>query len=303
MALTFRQLRYFLVLAEDLHFGRAAKRLHISQPPLSASLRQLEEELGVKLLERSSKHVALTPAGEVFQREARRLLENLEASQNLVQRIASSASGVVRMGFTPAMIFRHLPAMLRQLEDAHPGIEVQLIERNSAEQLAALQARQLDLAFIHAMPLPDGIASLSIAEDPFLACLPPHHPLASRRSLTLRDLAGEPLIMFSRNLAPHYYDRIISQFHLAGLEPQIRHQVTHWLTIMALVAHGMGVSLVPKALTGARFRQEVFLPIEDAPAHHQSLCIWPRDQPNPSRDLVIEVITQCVEATAPPMGR
>ena len=122
MALTFRQLRYFLVLTEELHFSRAAKRLHISQPPLSASLRQLEEELGVRLFERSSKSVTMTAAGEFFQRQVRYLLEQLEGSRGLVQRVAAGASGILRVGFTQAMIFRQLPTALKALQSMHPGI-------------------------------------------------------------------------------------------------------------------------------------------------------------------------------------
>lgn len=290
MALTFRQLNYFLVLADELHFGRAAKRLHISQPPLSASLRQLEEELQVTLLERSSKHVALTAAGEAFRREARRMLEHVEESRSLVKRIADSAYGRIRVGFTPAMIFRHLPEKLTALREHHPGIEVQLIERNSADQIQALAAGQLDLGCIHSMPLPPEFSALTIAEDAFLACLPPHHPLATRPSLSINDLAREPLIMFSRNLAPHYYDRIVSLFHVADLEPAISHEVAHWLTIVALVAHGMGVSLVPKALAGSMFSGVSFVPLRDVTVEHQSQCIWITDEPHPERDLLIELM-------------
>ncbi|MBA2781182.1 LysR family transcriptional regulator [Billgrantia kenyensis] len=290
MALTFRQLRYFLVLAEELHFGRGAQRLHISQPPLSASLRQLEEELGVQLLVRSSKHVALTTAGEAFQRQARRLLEDLEESRTLVRRIADGASGVLRVGFTPAMLFRRLPQALQALQAAHPGIEIQLLERNSADQVQGLEAGQLDIGFIHAMPLPETLATLTLADEPFLACLPRHHPLASRSSLSLRDLAGEPLVMFRRDLSPHYYDRILGLFLVANLKPTITHEVSQWLTIVALIAHGMGVALVPASLAGTHFSNVVFLPLSDATLRHQSHCVWLEVREAPNRDLLIDII-------------
>ncbi len=290
MALTFRQLKYFLVLSEELHFGRAARRLHISQPPLSTSLRQLEEELQVTLLERNSKRVALTAAGEAFRREARRLLEHLDDSRSLVKRIASSTSGRIRVGFTPSMIFRHLPEKLAALQDSHPGIEVQLIERNSADQIQALAARQIDMGLIHSMPLPPEFSAITIAEDAFLACLPPHHPLAARRFLSIRDLAREPLIMFSRNLAPHYYDRIVSLFRIIDLEPAIKHEVAHWLTVVALVAHNMGVSLVPQALAGPVFKDVVFVPLRDVTVQHQSQCIWVTGDRHPQRDLLIQLL-------------
>ncbi|XKE47307.1 LysR family transcriptional regulator [Halomonas organivorans] len=292
MALTFRQLRYFLVLAEELHFGRAAKRLHISQPPLSASLRQLEEELEVRLLDRNSKRVALTPAGDVFRRQARRLLEQLADSQELVKRIDASASGLVRVGFTPAMIFRQLPEALNELQARHPGIEVQLVERNSADQVEAVAQEQLDIGFIHSMPLPPSLASLTIADEPFLCCLPAHHRLASRDSVAIHDLIGEPVVMFGRELAPHYYDRIVSLFRLADVEPRIHHEVSHWLTIVALVAHGMGVALVPRSLAASGFSSVAFLPLTDTETRHQSHCIWLADSPHESRDLLIDCLRE-----------
>ncbi|MEX0604528.1 MAG: LysR family transcriptional regulator [Marinobacter sp.] len=277
MALTFRQLRYFVVLSEELHFGRAAQRLHISQPPLSASLRLLEDELGVKLLLRNSKRVVLTPAGEAFQRQARRILEQLEESQNLVQRIASTATGLVRFGFTPAMLFRGLPELFRLLQSRYPGIEIQLIERNSADQVEAVMQEQLDIGFIHSMPLPEGIDSVTLTDEPFVCCLPAHHQLAARRSLAVRELASEPVILFGRDLAPHYYDRIISLFHHVDVEPQICHEVSHWLTILALVANGMGIALVPQSLAKSGFSNVSFVPLTDATTRHQSHCIWLRD--------------------------
>ncbi|BBI49609.1 hypothetical protein HORIV_20300 [Vreelandella olivaria] len=172
-----------------------------SQPPLSASLRQLEEELKVKLLLRNSKRVTLTPAGEAFQRQARRILEQLEDSQTLVQRIASSATGLVRVGFTPAMLFRGLPELLKRLQSRYPGIEIQLIERNSADQVEAVMQEQLDIGFIHSMPLPEEIESVILSDEPFLCCLPAHHHLAGRRELAVKELANEPIILFGRDLA------------------------------------------------------------------------------------------------------
>ncbi|NYT74590.1 LysR family transcriptional regulator [Halomonas sp. QX-2] len=293
MALTFRQLRYFLVLSEELHFGRAAQRLHISQPPLSASLRQLEEELKVKLLLRNSKRVTLTPAGEAFQRQARRILEQLEDSQTLVQRIASSATGLVRVGFTPAMLFRGLPELLKRLQSRYPGIEIQLIERNSADQVEAVMQEQLDIGFIHSMPLPEGIESVILSDEPFLCCLPAHHHLAGRRELAVKELANEPIILFGRDLAPHYYDRIIGLFHHADVKPHICHEVSHWLTILALVANAMGVALVPQSLAKAGFSNVSFLPLTDSTTRHQSHCIWRVD--SEAHEEIRQLLLNCLK--------
>ncbi|RUR35391.1 LysR family transcriptional regulator [Vreelandella populi] len=292
MALTFRQLSYFLVLSEELHFGRAAQRLHISQPPLSASLRQLEGELGVKLLERSSKRVELTPAGEAFQHQARRILGQLKDSQELVQRIAASASGLVRVGFTPAMLFRGLPEVITNMKTHYPGIDIQLTERNSAQQVDAVVEEKLDIGFIHSMPLPEGIESLVLSDESFLCCLPAHHPLAAQRTIAIKALANEPIIIFGRELAPHYYDRIISLFHHEDVDPYICHEVSHWLTILALVANAMGVALVPQSLAKAGFINVRFLPLEDVTTSHQSHCIWRGDMLYESRDLLLKCLKE-----------
>lgn len=292
MALTFRQLSYFLVLSEELHFSRAAQRLHISQPPLSASLRQLEGELGVKLLERSSRRVALTPAGEAFQHQARRILGQLKDSQELVQRIAASASGLVRVGFTPAMLFRGLPEVIANMKTHYPGIDIQLTERNSAQQVDAVAEEKLDIGFIHSMPLPKGVESLVLADESFLCCLPAHHPLAGQRTIAIQALANEPIIIFGRELAPHYYDRIISLFHHEDVDPYICHEVSHWLTILALVANAMGVALVPQSLAKAGFTNVRFLPLEDVTTSHQSHCIWRGDMLHESRDLLLKFLKE-----------
>lgn len=292
MAPTFRQLRYFSVLSEELHFGRAAQRLHISQPPLSASLRQLESELGVQLLERSSKRVALTPAGEAFQYQARRMLAQLEDSQELVKRIAASASGLVRVGFTPAMLFRGLPDAITRLRRRYPGVDIQMIERNSAQQVEAVVEEKLDVGFIHSMPLPEGIESLVLSEESFLCCLPAHHALAAQRAVAIKALANEPIILFGRELAPHYYDRIVSLFHHEDVDPNICHEVSHWLTILALVANDMGVALVPQSLAKAGFSNVRFLALEDETTRHQSHCIWRGDTLHESRDLLLKCLKE-----------
>lgn len=292
MAPTFRQLRYFSVLSEELHFGRAAQRLHISQPPLSASLRQLESELGVQLLERSSKRVALTPAGEAFQYQARRMLAQLEDSQELVKRIAASASGLVRVGFTPAMLFRGLPEAITRLRRRYPGVDIQMIERNSAQQVEAIVEEKLDVGFIHSMPLPEDIESWVLSEESFLCCLPAHHALAAQRTVAIKALANEPIILFGRELAPHYYDRIVSLFHHEDVDPNICHEVSHWLTILALVANDMGVALVPQSLAKAGFSNVRFLALEDETTRHQSHCIWRGDTLHESRDLLLKCLKE-----------
>ena len=294
MALTFRQLRYFLVLAEELHFGRAAERLHISQPPLSASLKQLEEDLGARLLDRSGRQVTLTPAGELFRQQAGRLLNQLGDARDMVRRLGHATGGRLRIGFTPTMLFRSVPSAVAAFRTRYPDVELQLLEHNSADQLEALALGRIDLGFIHALPLPDSVNSLTIAEEPFVCCLPGDHPLAGRRRIALEELAHAPLVMFSRSLASHYHDRIMSLFRMVDVEPRVRHEVSQWLTIVAMVANGMGVSLVPRALVHAGFDRVRFVPLANADIRHRSCCVWQQGPGSAQRDAFLD----CVRETA-----
>jgi DNA-binding transcriptional LysR family regulator len=292
MAPTFRQLQYFVALSEELNFKRAARRLNMSQPPLSAAIRQLEEDLGVRLFERDSKHVSLTPAGKAFGGRAQRLLNYLDETFEITRRAADSAAVNLRVGFVPSMIFRRLPDFLREFEDRHPIARLTLHEMNSAAQFEALLRGHIDIGFIHGLPLPDGVDSLLLMEEPFICCLPAHHRLAQAPFVALRELAQEKLIIFSRPLAPHYHDRILSFFQSAEVQPRIVHEVNHWLTILALVAKGLGVALAPQSLAHSKFVDVAFLPLEQNYGHHEARCIWVKNTDNKARDLMLDIVRE-----------
>lgn len=292
MAITVRQIRYFLVLSDELHFGRAAARLHVSQPPLSASLKQLEEELGVRLLERSSKRVTLTRAGELFRRQARRVLTQLDDSIDLVRRIEKGATGLLRVGFTPAMLFRQVPEVLERFKQDFPGIELQLVEQNSLQQVEAVASGQLDVGFVHAIPFPEEVHHTIISDEPFLGCLPRFHERAGESGISLAELAEEPLIMFHRALAPYYYDRIMGLFHFHNLTPRIVHEVSHWLTIVALISRGMGAAVVPESLARAGFADVAFLHLNGVDLRHQSCCVWRAGAVQPNTERLLHLVDQ-----------
>ncbi|MDU9416480.1 LysR substrate-binding domain-containing protein [Pseudomonas sp. zfem005] len=246
-----KQLRYFIAVAEELHFGRAAARLFISQPALSFDIKKLEEQLGVQLLVRTNKSVKLTAAGQVLLDEARSLLQQAEQARRLTLRSAQGALGRLRVGFVSSMLYRGLPAAVRRFEEAHPGMEVVLQEMNSAEQALALQRGQIDIGFVHRGPLPAGLRAEPLLAEPFLCCLPPGHRLAGAAKLDLGELCEEPFILFPRPAAPHYHDLIIACCVAAGFSPQIRHEARLWQTIAAMVGQGMGVALLPESLCRA----------------------------------------------------
>lgn len=266
-----KQLRYFVAVAEELHFGRAARRLFISQPALSFDIRKFEEQLGVQLLERSNKAVALTNAGFVLLEEARRLLAQAAEVRRIAERSAHGLAGRLRIGFVNSMLYRGLPEAVRRFEADHPAVEVVLREMNTIEQVHALQRLQIDLGFAHWGRFPAEVQSQMLFSEPFLCCLPAGHRLAKRRRIDLAALAREPFILFPRSVSPHYHDQIIATCVEAGFSPQIRHEARLWQTVVTMVEFGMGIALVPAALGKMGGERAVFRPLSSNPYESQVL--------------------------------
>jgi DNA-binding transcriptional LysR family regulator len=277
-----RHLRHFVVLAEELHFGRAARRLSISQPPLSFSIRRLEEDLGVRLFERTSRQVRLTAAGAAFLVESRRILGQADDARALVGRIAAGLSGRLQLGFVASMLYRGLPELLARFRREHPGIELALRELNSGEQVEALRAGRLDAGFIHAPTLPAGLEGVAWLTEPFVCCLPQGHPQAQRRRADLAALAGEPLVLFAREASPEYHDRIVSLCAESGFTPEQRHEVRHWLTVLAFVAAGMGVALVPASLARAGMAGVRFVALGNRRVQSVTRMVWAPERSTPA---------------------
>lgn len=249
-----RLLHYFIAVAEERHFSRAAARLHISQPPLSYAIRQLEDNVGARLLARTSRHVELTAAGQVLYREALTLLRQAEDVRMLVQRVDAGLRGRLRIGFVGSMLYRGLPALLESMRAELPDVEHVLTELNSHDQIEAVRRGEQDLGFIHANPVPAGVAARDLLAEPFVVCLPQSHALAGRRSLALADLAGDDFVFFARAASPSYYETVLSLCVGAGFMPVVRHEVRHWLSVASLVSQGLGVSIVPSCLSRSGWR-------------------------------------------------
>jgi len=288
MAITFRQLRHFVVLAEELHFGRAAKRLSISQPPLSASLKQLELAVGYALMTRSRKSVQLTPAGSVFVEQARQILDQLNAATAKGRDVASGSVGTVSVGFVPSMLFRGLPALLRRFEEAHPQIVLALCEKNTAHQIADIRRRKVDVGFIHAVPLPETLAEHRMGAERLVCCVHRAHRLAGLRRIDLAKLASEKVIVFSREFAPHYHDKIVALLKASDIEPFLGYDVQHWLTVLALVSQGLGVSLVPRSLASAGIGDVSFVDITARNAEHAVSLVWHKAASNDATALFVD---------------
>lgn len=284
MALEFRHLRYFLVLAEELHFGRAAQRLAMSQPPLSVNLQQLEEAVGARLLDRDSKGVRLTPAGAAFREQARALLSGAEDACALAREVQSGEVGRLRVGFVGSVLFHGLSAWLQRFHADHPRVEVVLVELNSQDQIDALMRGELDLALVHTDRLPQALRHQPLYSEPFLCCLPATHAMARRRRVALAALRDEPFILFSRKGSPDYHARIVEMCRQQGFYPRLQHEGRHWLSVVSLVAQGMGVSVVPASFKASGVPGAVFRPVAEDIAQSHMFAAWRADQDSALRE-------------------
>jgi DNA-binding transcriptional LysR family regulator len=274
----FRHLRYFVVLADELHFGRAAKRLAISQPPLSLNIKQLETSLGVTLFERTSKAVKLTPAGLEFREIALALLAQAKQGEERVRQVAKGIGSRIRIGIVGSMLYRGLPERLAAFQKSHARVEIVLTELNSAEQIDALVRGQIDLGFVHTERVPRELKKALYLSEPFVCCLPSSHPAAGGKSVELSTLSEEPFVMFSREASPDYYERILALCAEQGLQPTITHQVRHWLSVISLVSKEMGVALVPMALAETGIGGVRFLPIGTSRFRSEVYSVWSERQ-------------------------
>ena len=270
----FRHLRYFLVLAEELHFGRAAKRLSISQPPLSLNLQQLEASVGAQLLTRSSKHVALTAAGQAFLPAARALLDQAAAAALLARDVGQGMAGSLSIGFAGTMLYSGLPRIVERFQAGHPHLRLLLRELSSSEQLIELAHDRLDLGFVHTTHAPSELACIQVASQPFVCCVPASHALAKRRLIRVSQLEGERFAVVSRAVSPDYHAQILAICQQAGFVPEVHHELRHWLSVVQLVSQGMGVALVPAALKQSALAGAAFVPLDGTTPLYETYALW-----------------------------
>ncbi len=243
-----RHLVYFRAVVRARHFGRAAAALHISQPPLSIAIRQLEDRLGLRLLERSRAGVTLTAAGQALSDELDALMPRFPEVFERVRATGRGETGHLRVGFVTPAEYSFLPACLREFRALAPGVRLTLREMTSDAQAEALADGSLDAGFV-LPPLGRGaLRSVPVFRDTLVAALPVQHPLAARRRLRAVDLAASPLIIFPREKAPGLHDDILGLFAAVGVTPSIAQEAIQMQTILSLVAAGLGVAVVPASL-------------------------------------------------------
>lgn len=255
-----RHLRYFIAVAEELHFGRAAARLHMAQPPLSQQIRQLEEELGFQLFHRTKRSVQLTEAGAVFLAECQRIMQQLDQAVQLGQQVSRGERGQLVIGFVSSAAYSVLPTLLQNFRAAAPEVSLELHELTTDQQVQWLRDRRMDVGLVRPPVDDPSFCLMPLFEEPLVVALPQQHPLAQQPAVSLRDLAGKPFILFPRPLAPGLYDQIISLCQQSGFSPAIVQEAIQMQTIISLVAAEMGVAIVPLSLqnlqrTGVVYRK------------------------------------------------
>jgi len=245
-----RHLRYFVAVAEELHFTRAAARLGIGQPPLSLQIQQLEREIGTPLFLRLPRGIQLTQAGAQFLEDARALLAGAERAVDAARRLGRGERGTLRVGFTASAVFHpFLPRAIRAYRDRYPDVRVQLSESNTVALLQGLREGAVDVAFVRPpYVLEAAFAAECVLDEPMLLALPPEHPLCRRRTVPLTALAEESFVLYPRPIGAGLYDAILAACQRAGFTPRVAQEAPQMASIVGLVAAGVGIALVPAAM-------------------------------------------------------
>jgi len=298
MQIEIRHLRYFVAVADELHFGRAAGRLHIAQPPLSRQIHALESELGVQLFRRGGRSIELTGAGRAFLPAARTALSEFERSLSVVRRAATTDVAQLHVGYGWSATFEVLPAVGQKLRQRHPEIGLVAHEMWNAELLEALVAATVDVGVTRYPELVPQLAYETIRNEPAVVVLPAGHPLASRAEIPLAALAQEQIILFPRELAPRLYDELLAMCRGAGFEPMVRQESFHTDWDLGLLGVGGRIALAPAAISSNAPAGVVVVQLTPpAPRMTMTVC-WRKD----TRSLAVQAFLSMAREVAAERG-
>ncbi|MHB9848287.1 LysR family transcriptional regulator [Streptomyces krungchingensis] len=287
------QLHAFVVLAEELHFGHAAARLGIAQPPLSQQIRRLEDKVGHALFSRTPGRVALTPAGRELLPAARGALTELSDGLAAARAVGSGRAGRLRIGFAASLALTVLPGLLRTFRQQFPDVHLDIREMTTAPQITALHDKVLDIGLLREPPADETELSFrTVLSEPFVAVLPSAHPLAAQRTVDLAQLADDPFVLLPRAVGPRLYDRITGLCADAGFTPRIAQHAVEWQTVCALVEAGLGVSLAPASIRRIRLKGVAFRRTEPGTARTRVAVAWRSADRNPLVTHLTTVISQ-----------
>jgi DNA-binding transcriptional LysR family regulator len=289
-----RHLRYFSTVATELHFGRAAEKLHIAQPPLSKQIQDLEAELGFELFTRTKRSVVLTPAGKEFLIEVERIFQQLDRAIDIGRKTSRGELGQISIGFVGSATYNILPVMLQQFRDRYPNVRIELHELTTDRQLIWLREGRIDLGLIRPPIVEQDLVSQVIFQESLVIALPIGHVLASVDAIDLELLATEPFILFPRQLAPGLYDPIIAICQAAGFSPQVVQECIQMQTIVSLVSANMGVSILPESIREAQRQGVVYKPIRSSDVSKEQLAtiaiVWRMNDNSPTMNRFLESV-------------
>lgn len=269
-----RAMACFVAVAEELHFRRAAERLHLTQPSLSQRIRALEHEIGADLFVRDRRSVALTPAGQAFLEPARRAIDNARIAREQALRAVRGEVGRLRLGFTVLAFYGLLPEAVQAFRRRHPDVEVELAEMNSPSLELALASGKIDLAILHPPLSHPDLAIHPLTDEPLMLALPEGHSLADFQEVPIGALADEPMLIAPRHIGPSIYDRMIALFQSEGVTPRIVQEVTPMTTMAGLVAAGAGLGFVTRGLSRQSRPGVIYRPVTPTPPSLPMAASW-----------------------------
>ena len=280
--LEIRHLRYFVAVAQELHFGRAARRLGMAQPPLSQQIAALEKLLEARLFDRSSRQVQLTTAGRALLEEAAKILSLSERLKAVVAAAASGQSGTLSVGFSTSASLALVPPVFREFRERFPDVQLILREGQADDQLSDVEAGVLDVAVIRGPIKRPALRVETLRREAIMLVLPVAHPLATKSSVAWSDLAAYDFVLFPRVAAAAMYDAIIAQCSGAGFVPNIVHEATEWSTVSALIASGAGLGFAPASAARFHVDEIAFRALEGRTAIAEIAAAWRRDNTSPA---------------------
>lgn len=277
-----RRLRYFMAVAEELHFGRAAQRMHVVQSAVSHQVKLLEAELGFSLLERSRHNVRLTVPGEIFLPEARDLLRRADEAMRRARASADGTVGRLAIGFVDNVLWSILPPILRDFRQRWPQVELTLHPLDRSAQIEALRTSVIDIGIMPSPSPGHALRSVALAVAPLVAAIPEGHPLAVRSTLTIVEFANEPFVLFPRRMNSRLLEIIVACCASAGFTPRVVQEAEQLHTLLALVSAGLGVTLVPQWVARVQQLGVIYIPIDDLLAPYELIAAWNSSTDNPA---------------------
>ncbi len=277
----YRHLRYFLAVAEDLHFRKAAERLYISQPGLSRQIKQMEEDMGIILFERHNRKVKLTKTGEYLQKELILNLKSLDHILSHAKLVNSGKDGSLKLGYVGSAMQKLIPKLLLKFKQEHPEVLFSLQEMDNQKQLDGLNSQDIDLGFVRLDRVPRGLEIRSVLNEPFCLVLPKNHPIDSLNYKNMAQFKEESFILFDPKYSATYYEKVMQIFDDSGFVPMVSHNTIHASSIYKLVENNFGISIVPKSLQIKDSKIVKFIELNNISQRTVLSVVWNKENRNP----------------------